>query len=86
LDKKFSSILDEMMDYAPRKDRESFIESRAQQVIASAGNLVRLIEENYDTETADELKRRLVNSIKSNDENKFRRKIHQLRESKKKKG
>lgn len=73
------------MDYAPRKDRDSFIESRAQQVIASAGNLIRLIEENYDADTADELKRRLINSIKCGDENKFRRKITQIRESRTKK-
>jgi hypothetical protein len=59
-----------------------FIESRAQQVIASAAHLITLIDECYDDDTADELKRRLFNSIKSGDENKFRRKISQIRESK----
>lgn len=81
MNRKFSSILDELGDYAPRRDRDLFIESRALQVIASASNLIQLIEANYDAETADELKRRLFNSIKSSDEGKFRRKIGQIRES-----
>ncbi len=72
-----------MNNYAPKRDRDLFIESRAQQVIASATNLISLIEENYDSDIADELKRRLFNSIKSGDEGKFRRKIGQIRESKK---
>jgi hypothetical protein len=81
LDRKFSSLLDELNGYAPRRDRDLFIESRAQQLIASATHLINLIEEAYDADTADELKRRLFNSIKTGDEGKFRRKIGQLREA-----
>lgn len=83
LNKKLSGLLEELTNYAPTRDRDLFIESRAQQVIASATHLISLIEENYDDQTADELKRRLFNSIKSGDEGKFRRKIGQIRESKK---
>ncbi|RYD63840.1 MAG: hypothetical protein EOP83_11135 [Verrucomicrobiaceae bacterium] len=83
MDKKWTGLLEELTNYAPRRDRDLFIEGRAQQVIASATHLINLIEENYDAETADELKRRLFNSIKSGDEGKFRRKISQIRESKK---
>jgi hypothetical protein len=81
LDKKFTGLLEELSNYAPLRDRDLFIESRAQQVIASATNLINLIEENYDADLADELKRRLFNSIKSGDELKFRRKIGQIREA-----
>ena len=79
---KFRSLVDELSDYAPMKDRDLFIESRAQQVLASVGHLMRLIRENYDAETADDLQRRLLSSIKSDDDMKFRRKIRQIRESK----
>lgn len=82
MNRKFSSLLEELDNYAPRKDRDLFIESRALQVIASTNNLIKLIEENYSAEQADELKRRLFNSIKSGDESKFRRKIGQIREAK----
>lgn len=82
MNRKFTSLLEELDNYAPRKDRDLFIESRALQVIASTNNLIKLIEENYSAEQADELKRRLFNSIKSGDESKFRRKIGQIREAK----
>jgi hypothetical protein len=84
LNKKFSSIVEELSNYAPARDKDLFVESRAQQVIASATHLLRLIEENYDADTADDLKRRLINSIKSGDEMKFRRKITQIRTNNKK--
>jgi hypothetical protein len=81
LDRKFSSLLDELIGpAAPERDKDLFIESRAQQVIASANNLIALIRETYDAETAEELRRRLINSIKSGDENKFRRRMAKIRE------
>lgn len=82
---KFRSIVEELSDYAPAKDRDLFIESRAQQVLASVGHLMRLIRESYDSETADDLQKRLVNAIRTEDEMKFRRKIRQIRESKEQK-
>ena len=86
MDKKFTSILDELADYVPKKSTNSdmFIESRAVQVISSVVHLMNLIEENYDQETADELHRRLFNSIRGRDVSKFQRKMQQIRESKKK--
>jgi hypothetical protein len=81
LDKKFRSILDELSDYAPSRDRDLFIESRAQQVIASAVHLIKLLKESYDPETADDLSKRLLRAISSNDEDKFRRRVRAIRES-----
>jgi len=80
-DKKFRSLIDELSDYAPSHNRDLFIEGRADQVMASVKHLMHLIRENYDMETADDLLKRLVNSIKTEDENKFRRRIRQIRES-----
>lgn len=80
MNRKLTSLVDELSNYVPARDRELFIESRARQVIASVVNLMDLLDESYDDDTADELKRRLVNSIKTKDEKKFRRKIKQLRE------
>jgi hypothetical protein len=83
MDKKFRSIIDELSDYVP-DNKELFIEARGRQVIASALNLVALIKENFDEETAADLTKRLVRSILSEDQEKFTRKIRQLRESRKK--
>lgn len=74
-----TSLLSELSDYAPKRDRELFIESRAQQVIASAVHLLKLIRESYDAEIAEDLSKRLVRSILSEDEEKFRRKIRAIK-------
>jgi hypothetical protein len=76
------SLLEELNDIAVKKDAESVIESRAVHVINSAINLLGLIRENFDPETAYELERRLLNSIKGADPAKFTRGIRKLRDSK----
>jgi hypothetical protein len=58
------------------------IESRGTNLIQSAVNLINLIRENYDIETAAELERRFINSIKSADVTKFKRGIKRIQESK----
>lgn len=83
MNKQFRSLIDELSDYAPARDKDLFIESRGQQAIASVLNLIRLINENYDDETAADLQKRLINSIRTGDETKFRRGIRNIRESRK---
>jgi len=85
MDKKFKSILSELTDYAPIRDRDLFIESRASQVIGSVANLVRLIEESYTEEESVDLTRRLFHAIKSNDADKFGRKLKKIQETKRNK-
>ena len=76
------SLLEELNSISIRKNSEEIIESRAAHVIDSAINLLQLIKENYDVEEAYELERRLINSIKGGDPNKFVRSIRKLRDSK----
>jgi hypothetical protein len=83
MDKKSRSIIEELSNYVPAKDKELFIESRGQQVIASALNLINLIKETYDEETTNDLTKRLVRAILSEDQSKFTRRTRQLRESRK---
>ena len=83
MDKKFSSIIDELSNYIPENNKEIFIEARGQQVIASALNLITLIKETYDEETSSDLTKRLVRSILNADPEKFVRRTRQLRETRK---
>jgi hypothetical protein len=76
------SLLEELNDVAIKKDTEAVIESRAAHVIDSAINIINLIKENFDPETAYELERRFINSIKGGDPSKFTRGIRKLRDSK----
>lgn len=55
------------------------MESRAGHVIQGAINLINSIRENYDAEAAAELERRLINSIRAQDPNKFIRGIRRLK-------
>lgn len=82
MDSKFKGIVSELCEYVPHKSRDLFIETRAQQVIASFGHLKQLIEETYDEETADDLIKRLFNAARTGDERKFSRGIKTVMEGK----
>lgn len=82
MQRKTRSLLEELNDISIKHDSEAFIEARAGHVIDSAINLLNLIKENYDPESAYELERRLLNSIKAADPAKFTRGIRKLRDSK----
>jgi len=76
--KQTRSILDEISFAYNPQDKEAIIESRANHIISSAINLVNLIRETYDPETAGELERRLINSIRGQDTAKFMRGIRKV--------
>jgi hypothetical protein len=78
LQKRTRSILEELSGMSVQRDRSSLIESRANNVISSAINLLNYIRENYDEEQALELERRLLNSIRTQDPQKFTRGVRRL--------
>lgn len=80
--KSTRSILQELSDLGLSRDTDLVVESRGTNLIQSAINLINLIKENYDIETAAELERRFINSIKSSDPTKFKRGIKRIQESK----
>lgn len=76
------SLLEELNSIAVKKDNEAIVESRAAHVINSAINLLGIIKESFPPDQAYELERRFINSIKTNDPNKFVRSIRKLRDNK----
>ena len=79
MQKKARSILDELDTLLVHKDRENLVESRASNVIAGAINLINYIRENYDAEQAGELERRLINSIRTQEPEKFKRGVRRMK-------
>jgi len=79
LKKTTRSILDEISTMIPVHDKNLVIESRANHIINSAINLIQTIRETYEDEDADELERRLLNSIRGKDPNKFVRGLRRMR-------
>ena len=79
MQKRARSILDELDTLLVHKDRENLVESRASHVISGAINLINYIRENYEPVQADELERRLINSIRTQEPEKFKRGVRRLR-------
>lgn len=85
MQKKTRSIFEELDGiyterYSKLEERKYIVESRANNVIASAVRLMEQIEELYDTEQAENLHRKLLNAIRLRDPNKFSRSVRRTDE------
>lgn len=69
--RKTRSILHELNTIAATHDRKHVIESRGENIIESAINLINEIHENFDSEIAGDLERRLINSIRNRNTKRF---------------
>lgn len=79
MQKKTRSLLDELDIFVSKKDNNTLIENRANNVIKSAINLLEHIRQNYDADTAANLEKRLLNSIRTGEPEKFTRGIRRAR-------
>ena len=80
--KRTRSILEELNALGREHSNDHQIEARANNIIESAINLLDRIGKTYDENTAGELERRFLNSIRSGDPRKFKRGITKVIESK----
>lgn len=80
--KSTRSILTELTDLGISRDKDRVIESRGTNLIESAINLIQLIKEHYDVETAAEIERRFINAIRTQEPVKFKRGMRRIQESK----
>tara|TARA_B100001057_G_scaffold474707_1_gene540564 strand:+ start:940 stop:1197 length:258 start_codon:yes stop_codon:yes gene_type:complete len=80
--KRTRSILQELSNIGSRSQSDLLIETTANNIIESSINLLNTINKNYDVETASELERRFLNSIRTGDPRKFKRAITKIIESK----
>lgn len=79
--KQSRSILDELSQLNVGKNSGLVLESRANHIINSAINLINQIRESYDEPEAEELERRLLNSIRTQEPQKFVRGLRKINES-----
>lgn len=79
MQKKTRSLLDELDIFVSKKDNNTLIENRANNVIKSAINLLEHIRQNYDADTAANLEKRLLNSIRTGEPEKFTRGIRRVK-------
>ena len=81
--KRTRSILEELNSIHGSRDNDLLIDTSANNIIESAINLLSRIHSHYDIETASDLERKFINSIKTSDPRKFRRSMSKIIESKK---
>ena len=75
MQKKTRSLLEELDSMYIERDQRHIIENRAANVIASAIRLLEQIDENYTSDQAENLKRKLLNAINQRDPAKFTRTV-----------
>jgi len=83
--KSTRSILEELNEISLIRNKDHLIETKGVNLVVSAVNLLKLIREQYDIETASELERRFLNAIRSGDSDKFKRGMNKVHESRKNK-
>jgi hypothetical protein len=75
MQKKTRSLLEELEAVGQNRDTKHIIESRAHNIITSAINLLEMINKHYDSDKAAILERKLLNAIKSRDQDRFSKSI-----------
>jgi hypothetical protein len=76
-------ILQELSSVSSKDHNDEFLQTTGTNLIESACNLISKIYETYDADTALELERRFLNSIRSNNPRKFKVGIDKVMERKK---
>ena len=80
--KRTRSILKELNSIHRTSDNDALIQSTGHNLIESSINLLNRITESYPADTASELERRFINSIRSGDPRKFKRGVDRIVEAK----
>ena len=80
--KKTKSLLEELEAIGANRDISHLIESRANNIITSAINLLELINRHYDKEKAEILEKKLLSSVRSRDPYRFSKSLRKKNESK----
>jgi hypothetical protein len=75
MQKKTRSLLEELDSMYVARDRRLIIESRADNIISAAIRLVEQIEQEFGTDQAEKLTRKLLNAIRTKDAGKFSRSV-----------
>lgn len=81
--KRTRSILEELSNLHRVDRSDEFIQTTGINIIESAVNLMSKVYETYDEQTASELERRFLNSIRAGNSKKFKVGVDKVIESKK---
>ena len=72
-DKRSRSILEELNSISVDRDKNHILENRVQHLVSTVNNIRSMLSDLYEDDTAADLEKRLMNSLKSGDSSKFSR-------------
>ena len=75
MQKKTKSLLEELENFGSNRDIPHIVESRGNNIITSAVNLIEYIQRNYDDAQADQLEKKLLSAIRGRDKSRFSKTI-----------
>jgi len=80
--KRTRSLLEEINNLSPTKDRINILESRGTNAISAIMNVLEMVDANYSEQDAQDIQKRIMLSIKNRDPERFNRGIKNLRNKK----
>ncbi len=80
--KRTRSLLEEINNLSPTKDRINILESRGTNAIGAIMNVLEMVDANYSEQDAQDIQKRIMLSIKNRDPERFNRGIKNLRNKK----
>jgi len=80
MQKRTKSLLEELEAIGNNRDMNHVIESRANNIITSAINLIELINKQYSAEKAELLEKKLLSAIRGKDQGRFSKSLRKTDE------
>jgi hypothetical protein len=71
-------IIDELFEFIPERNKDKIVEQRATHIIVSAINFIKLLNENYSRDEAEDLTRKFLVAIKSQEPRRFSNKLKNI--------
>jgi hypothetical protein len=78
MQKKTRSLLEELESIGANRDVPHIVESRGNNIITSALNLIEYIQRNYDAEQAELLEKKLLSAIRGRDNTRFSKTLKKI--------
>ena len=75
MQKKTKSLLEELENFGTNRGIPHIVESRGNNIITSAVNLIEFIQRNYDDGQAEQLEKKLLSAIRGRDKSRFSKTI-----------
>lgn len=77
-DKRSRSILEELNSISVDRDKNHVLENRVQHLVSTVNNIRSMLSDLYEEDDANDLEKRLINSLKSGDHTKFSRGLKKI--------